>query len=85
MPKFFFHLTHSGEIRDEAGTEFATLQEAKCHAVKLIADTLCEDPHKFWESESYRVTIADDAGLYLLLVEMISYPAPALLPTALKA
>jgi hypothetical protein len=84
MSRYFFHLTHSEEIRDEAGVELASLQEAKCHAVKMIADVLCEHPNKFWHAETYRVTVSDSAGLVLLSVEMISLLAPVLMPTHVK-
>jgi hypothetical protein len=79
MPRYYFHLTHSEDIRDQAGVELGGLHEAKCHAVKMIADVLCQTPEKFWETETYRVTVSDARGLLLLDVEMIATLAPALL------
>jgi hypothetical protein len=80
MSRFFFHLTHSEDARDEAGVELEGVHQAKCHAVKMIADALCETPEKFWETETYRVTVTDARGLLLLSVEMVSTLAPALMP-----
>ena len=85
MPRYHFHLTHDVEIRDEGGVELDELHAAKCHAVKLIADVLCEEPELFWKSDTYRVSIADDRGLLLLSVEMIAQSAPALWQTPLKS
>lgn len=84
MSRYFFHLTHSAEIRDETGVELENLHSAKCHAVKMIADTLCEQPEKFWESETYRVNVSDNKGLMLLSVEMVSFLAPVLTQAKLE-
>lgn len=81
MPTYHFHLTHSEEMRDETGVELASLHSAKCHAVQMIADLLCEDPSWFWEAETFGVTVSDSNGLQLLTVEMVATLAPALLPT----
>jgi len=81
MPRYFFHLTHSEEIRDETGVELESVHSAKCHAVKMIADALCKDPDSFWSADTYRVTVSDSTGLVLLSVEMISTLAPVLMPT----
>ena len=85
MPKFYFHLTHDLEVRDHAGVELEDLHSAKCHAVKMIADTLCEQPEKFWKHDTYRVSVADAQDLLLLSVEMIAQAAPALWQTPLRS
>lgn len=84
MNRYYFHLTHSEEIRDSVGVELESLHSAKCHAVKMIADVLCDDPNKFWNADTYRVTVSDGNGLVLLSVEMISMLAPVLMPTSPK-
>ena len=68
-----------------SGIELEDLHAAKCRAVKMIADDLCDQPEKFWKSDTYRVSIADANGLLLLSVEMIAQPAPALWQTPLKS
>ena len=78
MSRYFFHLTHSADIRDENGVELESLHAAKCHAVKMIADDLCKSPDKFWETELYRVTVANAEGLMLLSVDVSCQRAPAL-------
>jgi hypothetical protein len=44
----------------------------------MIAEDLCKAPEKFWETETYRVTVANPQGLQLFSVEMFSMSAPAL-------
>ena len=78
LPRYFFHLTHSEDVRDEAGIELAGLHSAKCHAVKMIADDLCKTPEKFWVNEAYNVSVTNDRGLALFSVEMLSVAAPVL-------
>lgn len=77
MPRYFFHLEHAREVRDEMGVELSDLAAAKCHAVQMIAEMLCGGPQAFWDADQYRVTVAD-SGLTLFSVELISTMAPAL-------
>lgn len=72
------------ELRDETGVELESMHSAKCHAVKMIAYVLCKEPERFWRSDIYRVSIADDRGLLLLSVEMVAQAAPALWQTSLR-
>jgi hypothetical protein len=47
MSRYFFHLQHAIEVRDERGEELVDVAAAKCHAVKMIAEALCEEPQAF--------------------------------------
>ena len=78
MARFFFHLTHKAKVRDEAGVELDSLHEAKCHAVKMIADVLCKEPEKLWEADVYSVEASNADGLMLFNVEMYATLAPVL-------
>lgn len=75
MPRYFFHLTSSYDAPDDEGTELGDLDAARCHAVKLIADVLCESPGEYWKAEIYRVTVTDETRLILFTVEMMSVEA----------
>jgi hypothetical protein len=75
VPRYFFHLTSSYDAPDDEGTELADLDVARCHAVKLIADALCQSPGEYWKAELYRVTVTDESRLILFTVEMISIDA----------
>lgn len=78
MPLYFFHLTTSHDTPDDRGSEHDNIDAAKCHAVKMIADVLCETPHKYWETEVYRVTVSNETRLVLFTVEMVSMDAPSI-------
>ncbi len=77
MSRFHFHLTNTYDIPDTEGVELATLQDARCYAVKMMAEVLCTSPERYWEAEVYRVTAADDRGLTLFTVEIVSTDAAA--------
>jgi hypothetical protein len=78
MSKYHFHLCSSHDSYDHEGTELDDLEAAKCHAVKLIADVLCDRPGEYWKAEVYRVTATDENRLILFTVEMMSVDAPAI-------
>jgi hypothetical protein len=77
MPRYFFHLTSSHDVPDDEGAELGNLETARCHAVKMIAEALCEAPNTYWEAEVYRVTVTDETRLILFTVEMVSTDAAA--------
>ena len=77
MPKYFFHLENAASpARDTEGVELAGLEAAKCHAVKVIAEALCESPTGFWATDTYQITATDEDGLTLFMVCMMSVIAP---------
>ena len=44
----------------------------------MIAEVLCTAPERYWEAETYRVTAADERGLTLFTVEIVSTDAAAI-------
>jgi hypothetical protein len=79
MSRYFFHLTSSYDTPDDTGAELDSLDAARCHAVKLIADVLCGSPGEYWKAEIYRVTVTDESRLILFTVEMVSVDAAAIM------
>lgn len=77
MSLFHFHLSCGQDTLDEEGSELPTLHDARCHAVKMMAEVLCTAPERYWESEYYRVTVTDSTGLTLFMVEIVSTDAAA--------
>ena len=78
MSRFFFHLSTTHDIPDNEGVELDSLDEARCYAVRMIAEVLCTSPERYWETETYRVTAADERGLTLFTVEIVSTDAAAI-------
>jgi hypothetical protein len=81
MPRFYFHLENTATpVRDTQGAELDGLEAAKCHAVTIIAEALCEHPKGFWEAETYQITVTDEDNLTLFMVCMMSVIAPVIRP-----
>jgi hypothetical protein len=78
MPHFHFHLTTSLETSDDEGVNLDGVAKARCYAVKMIGEVLCNSPEEYWEAEVYRVTVTDARRLILFTVEMISTDAAAI-------
>ena len=73
MPKYHFH---SDGQRDEDGTDLANLEEAKCEAVKLAGNTICEEAAEFWDKAEWSLTVTDSRGLTLFQLQIIGTEAP---------
>jgi hypothetical protein len=56
----------------------ATLQEARCHALKMIAEVLGKSPECYWEHEVYQITVTDETWMTLFTVEINSNDSPFL-------
>jgi hypothetical protein len=83
LQRYFFHLEDGKVVADDDGTELASLEDAKHEAVQLIAQTLCNEPSKFWNAENYRVSVTDSDGLMLFTLEMVATLSPAV-PTRMR-
>lgn len=78
MSRYHFHLTSDRETFDDEGVDLASLHDARCYAVRMIAEVLCNAPERYWETEQYRVTVSDPKGLTLFSVELVSADAPSI-------
>ena len=78
MPRFFFHTEDGIKTPDEDGTELPDVEAAKRAATQLLADSLRNNSQLFWETENYRIVVADDDGLTLFTLELAAIIAPAL-------
>ena len=77
MPRYHFNMALPAGPRDEVGQELADVQEAKCAAIQLIADTLCKHAQSFWDADSHRVEVTDGTGLTLFHVDLFTSVSPA--------
>ena len=77
MSRFYFH-TEDGRIqRDREGVELADLHAARFEAIRALGEILKERADEFWADGVLRMTVADDDGLTLFLVEVTATVAPA--------
>ncbi|WP_404711193.1 DUF6894 family protein [Sphingomonas sp. MMS24-J13] len=76
MPRFHFNINDSF---DHEGTVLASVQAAKCEAVKLAGRVICEEhADSFWLSREWTMSVTDDQNLLLFQLVMLGTEAPAL-------
>ena len=69
MPRFFFHLRdETGFVQDEEGREFASLGEARTHALEGIRSIVSEDAKYGRIDLTGELEVADESGAALLKV-----------------
>jgi hypothetical protein len=51
--------------------EAENLVEAKCLAVKLAGQSICDGANKFWDTEEWKLTATDEAGLALFTLHFV--------------
>lgn len=78
MPRYFFHLEAGSRIEDDVGTELAGADAAKQHALAVLTSMLRSGP-TFWQTEEYKVVVANDRGLDLFTLYVGVSFAPAML------
>jgi hypothetical protein len=79
MPQYVFSLADDHSGWDGEAKELPDVQAAKCVAIRMISDTLCNHPQAFWDAESHQVTVSDEKGLTLFIVDLLTTTSPAIL------
>lgn len=64
--RFFFHVHNREDLRDEEGTEFATVAEAQSYAIKVIRSLLREELSEGRFDLRGYIEITDAAGRVVL-------------------
>jgi hypothetical protein len=77
MPRYFFHVEYDGLIHDDEGAELRDLTVAKCEAVKLAGQMICDAAGEFWEKDEWKLTATNEDGLTLFALHFIGVDAPA--------
>ena len=74
MPKFYFNT--EGQVDDE-GTELESLAIAKCQAIKMAGEIICDEAESFWEKAEWTLTVSNEAGLTLFQLSIVGTESPA--------
>ncbi|MEA3065939.1 MAG: hypothetical protein QOJ27_2391 [Sphingomonadales bacterium] len=77
MPRYFFHIEDGVAVHDDEGTELKDLAVAKCEAVKVAGQMICDSAGAFWDKEEWRLTATDEDGLTLFCLHFVGVEAPA--------
>lgn len=81
---FYFHTEDGRSFRDEEGTELADCHAARNEAVVVLAELLKEDPEEFWRDRSFTVTVTNDDGLTLYILDLSAVASGAAEQGALR-
>lgn len=80
MPRYYFHAEDGRYFPDEIGSEFPNLDTAKIEAVKILGELLKEDAQDFWKTESMRLTVTNETGLTLFILDTSAIISPLAAP-----
>jgi hypothetical protein len=75
---YYFHTNNALGNGDPEGTEFASIADAKCEAVRFAAQLLCDSAGDFWDTADFEMTVTDGKGLILFTMRFIGTEAPAI-------
>jgi hypothetical protein len=78
MSQYFFHIDDGTPPLEHEAVEAATLEDAKCLAVKLAGQSICDAAGGFWDMEEWRLTATDEAGLTLFSLHLAGIEAPCI-------
>ena len=78
MPKFFFHTEDGTCVRDTDGTELPDVHAARNEAVVILGELVREDPDQFWRDAGFRLTVANEDGLTLYILDLSAVASPTL-------
>ena len=70
MTRFFFHVATSNELRDDAGMELNSLEEAREEAL-LTASELLGGDGPFWNLPAWTVRVTDEVGKEVFSVKVV--------------
>jgi hypothetical protein len=62
VPKYHFN---TDDRADADGREMASLAEAKCEAIRMAGQTVCQGAEGFWNRAEWKMTVTDASGLIL--------------------
>jgi len=68
MPRYFFHVIDGTAVRDEDGTELASIYVAQAEAIRLSGEILRDMGARFWDGTKWRVEVADEQDQVLFVL-----------------
>lgn len=72
MPRFYFHANNGHAVRDEDGSELASLDLAKSEAYRVVAEMISLHQQQMMQGETLTVTLCDAGQAKLLTVQVVS-------------
>jgi hypothetical protein len=80
MPLYHFSI-NDGSSPDPSGTELESLAVAKCEAVKMAGNIICEAAAAFWDRAEWNMTVTNHDRLTLFTLHFLGIDAPSVRAT----
>jgi len=78
MPRYHFHTQNGSSFTDADGRELESVRDARIEAARAISQMVEARPDEFWEDGLFRVTVTDERGLILFMLDLSAIEAPAM-------
>ena len=76
MLKYFFHVMDGKAIIDETGMKLASMHDVRHQAIRTAGEILSEGIVS-WSGVTWRMSVADEAGIVVYNVEFSAADAPS--------
>jgi hypothetical protein len=83
MPRYYFHFENGHRFSDDEGVDLAHADDARLEATKLLAQLVLERPEELWLSGNVIVSVVDEAGLTMFLLDLAVTTSPSAPPCRL--
>ena len=77
MPRFYFHTEDGRRLLDREGVDLPDLDAARRQAVRALGEILKDRSDEFWADGALRMSVCDEDGLTLFILEATATTAPA--------
>ena len=77
MPRYYFHVADGKDFPDLQGTELADLAAARREALRFSGAMLSDASERFWSGDDWAMTVTDERGLTLFVLNFMATDAPA--------
>lgn len=78
MPAYHFSSSDDATSLQSDILDVDDLAAAKCAAIKLAGQTICDASDTFWDRAEWTMTVSDPSGLTLFQITIVGIEAPAI-------
>jgi hypothetical protein len=71
MEKYHFDIDDGELSWDAEGTDLEDLASAKCEAVRMAGQVICDAAGSFWDRAEWKMTVRTGAGLVLFQLHIL--------------
>jgi hypothetical protein len=77
VPRYFFHTEDGRSFHDGDGTILAGVDDARIEAARVLGQLVNEHPADIWHEEPFRMTVTDEGGLVVFVLDIAAVVSPA--------